>query len=231
MAKGLGKKIIRGVWIASLVAALMVFAASCDDGTKPKENKPNPCECPDGTQHYNDETCCTGKDSCGCTFIPRPCMCEEQEHLGVGEAKCGADAGLCGCTLQSYGELFPGSGIKIYRVGAVEDFAEGTPIATAVQAAQDGYENMIPEDKPDLISKIDEIHIFPATEGAPTRFYRKEGDKLILGIRVNRVSGQIRTLLQQIAMESIQPEVVAQVNVSRETIRMAAADGSYSLTI
>jgi|GEM_PF-4670616 len=220
MAKDLGKKIVAGIQIATLAAAPIVFAASCDGDTKEPEKKPDPCMC-DPKEHYDDETCCDG-DGCDCVNLgarPKPCMCEEDEHLGIGEPKCGADANLCGCTLQSYGELFAGSGIKIYRVGAVEDFAGGTPIATAVQAAQDGYVAL--EEKEDFEGKVDEIHIFPATEGAPAQFYRSENGKLIVGIRVNRVSGQIRTQLQGIAMGSTQPTVVNAMAVSRETVRMA----------
>jgi len=209
-----------------LATAPVVFAVSCDGDTKEPEKK-DPCMC-DPKEHYDDETCCDG-DGCDCVNLgarPKPCMCEEDEHLGIGEQKCGADVNLCGCTFQSYGELFEGSGIKIYRVGAVEDFAGGTPIATAVKAAQDGYVAL--EEKEFFAGKVDEIHIYPATDGAPTLFYRNEGGKLIVGFRVNRSATQMKGIFQAIALDELSPTVVAQMNFSRDTIRMAkgAVDSS-----
>jgi len=219
MAKDLGKKIVAGVQIFTLAAAPIVFAASCDGDTKEPEKKPDPCMC-DPKEHYDDETCCDG-DGCDCVNLgarPKPCMCPEDEHLGIGEPKCGADENLCGCTLQSYGELFADSGIKIYRVGAVEDFAGGTPIATAVQNAKDGYVALVEKD--DFAGKVHEIHIYPATEGAPMHFYKNDDGKLIVGFRVNRSSVAMTSRFQSIA-EGEQPTVVAQMNFSRDTIRMA----------
>lgn len=141
------KKAIAAV-LATMILTAVIIALSCD--TDDNNPKPNPCECPNGTGHYDDGMCCTGKDDCMCmNFGARPklCMCVEKKHLGVGEAKCGADENLCGCTWQSYGELFAGSSIKIYRIGAVEDFTGGTTIATAVQVAKDGYAGLDNIDK------------------------------------------------------------------------------------
>jgi len=194
------KKLLIGICI---VIALSFIA--CDDEEKPRQHEcslANPHDgdcvgyCPDG----KGKGICTHRDIIRCEHPIK-------EHKGIGE-NCHEGVTLdeqCSCVLQSYGELFADSGIKIYRVGAVEDFAGGTPIATAVQNAKDGYENMIPEDKPGLDGKIDEIHIFPNTEGSIALFYKNDGGKLIVGIRVNNVSAATRAFLQGIAVGRTQP--------------------------
>jgi len=60
-----------------------------------------------------------------------------------------------------------------------------------------------------LAGKVNEIYIYPATEGAPARFYRSENGKLIVGFRVNRADNATHAVFQAIALGEIQPEVVS----------------------
>jgi len=165
--------------------------------------------------HCVNENCnvhdCKNHNKTTCEVCNPKCKCLIKEHLGIDETKC--DGFDCECVLQSYGELFEDSGIKIYRIGKVEDFSGGTPIATAVANAQAGYAGLESDDKNDFTGKVTEIHIYPATEGASNFFYRNEGGKLIVGLRVNRGPVSMGGVFAEIARNELAPTVVAAHNV------------------
>jgi len=200
----------------------------CTINARPHEcNLANPhdgeCEpyCPDGKG--NGE--CTHRGVIRCDHAVKA-------HKGVGE-DCHTGVTLdenCTCVLQEYGELFEGSGIKIYRVGADNLFGDVYTATAAAQNAKDGYEGMSDSNKLLLEGKVDEIHIFPVTDDAPTYFYKSEGGKLIVGFRSNRASAQMRAMLNQIASDSLTPEVVAQILSTKGIIRMAKAPVNADLS-
>ena len=148
------------------------------------------------------------------------CACAEKEHLKVGET-CGCGGEGCNCTLKTHGFLtefevvdgkiisFDGKKIPIYQLG---NFAKGNTMEDAVATLQREYDGNRHNLGVNLVGKITEVHIYDLANPNDTQFngmlyYKKDGDKLILGIRYDIITAP--TLFEWISNGTIQPTIVA----------------------
>ena len=108
------------------------------------------------------------------------------------------------------GELITvgGAKIPIYRFG---ELSQGRTMENAVKKLQEGYD-FWEDNRKDLIGKVTEVHIYDLAEPpegtiSGILYYRKEGDKLILGLKHWLVMEEF-LFWDDIAKGDIQPTVI-----------------------
>jgi len=197
----------RNLLILVIILLIGFIVNSCDDNNV----STNLCKCPNGTEHEWNDTCCSG--NCNCTFKPHPCENRElgigEEPCGFYECSCviknygelyedsdiyiyrigninNYTSGVIKnnqnepqeCKFQDY---FPSHTHTIcadcnvcFNIGLCIN-CSSIKVKTAYKEIQTmGFI---------MDGLINEINIFSITEITSTYFYRKEGEKLILGFR------------------------------------------------